>query len=140
MKEECTFKPKINESSQWRFYFYESAEWLDQSKLPADVIKRNELWNKSKLKKLDQLKREQEMQVKKTWPFTPRKNQSRTSVKNSPSSKSDIGDYRINYKAVDKFVHRQELARCLKREKEVFNQQLESGCKITGDKRIEQQK
>lgn len=41
---------------------------------------------------------------------------------------SQVGTPRkVNYKAIDKFVSRQELARCLKKEKEIYEQKLQSG-------------
>jgi len=47
---------------------------------------------------------------------------------------------KINYKAVDKFIHRQELARWLKKEQEMYEQQLRSGSKVRWDKQIDDQK
>lgn len=71
---EWTFQPKINQSSQCRMYFYQSSEDATGLKHKADVIKRNELWKESKNKKLESLKREQEMQINEQCTFTPKMN------------------------------------------------------------------
>lgn len=49
---------------------------------------------------------------------------------------------KINTKAVDKFIHRQELARWLKKEKEIYEEKLRKGVIINnkGMKEIDEQK
>lgn len=137
--QECTFNPKINESSQWRFYFYQSSAEEGSVKNRADVVKRNELWKESKQKKLELLKKEQEEQIKENWPFTPRTTNdqghhhssfigksNKYGDKNNNASRSSTPN-KVNNRAIEKFVHRQELARWLKEEKEIYESKLKAG-------------
>lgn len=140
-EKDCTFQPKINSISQSRFYYYEVSCDDGNIKQKANVVKRNELWRECKEKKLDSLKREQEIKINDVCTFTPKMNRSKSreggliySSLNSPT--------KINHKAVDKFVHRQELARCLKKEKEIYQEKLNSGSRINHSslKNIDEQK
>lgn len=108
---QCTFQPKINPSSQCRFYFNESGQDSQYVKKKADVIKRNELWKECKEKKLKALKKEQEMQFKDQCTFTPHMPRSRSSIGFRSRDSNRGTPNKINHKAVDKFIHRQELAR-----------------------------
>ena len=140
-EKDCTFQPKINSISQSRFYYYEVSGEDGSIKQKANVVKRNELWKECKDKKLDDLKKEQETRINDIWTFTPKMNRSRSRNKESAYS-SNSSPTKINHKAVDKFVHRQELARWLKREKEIYQEKLNTGSRINHDslKNIDEQK
>ena len=90
---QCTFKPKINPSSQCRMYFYESSE-EDGTKHKANVIKRNELWKKSKEDKIGALKQEQELQIQEEWTFAPNVN---SNGKDSTLQPHDLLTYSFRY-------------------------------------------
>lgn len=66
----CTFQPKINQSSQCRFYFYQSGSAPDE-RVKANVVKRNELWKECKEKKLEVLKKERQVEVEQECTFKP---------------------------------------------------------------------
>ena len=72
LQKEWTFKPKINSTSECRFYFYQSASSEGTIYNKADVIKRNELWTQSKQKRLEILKKEQDSQIKEDCTFAPK--------------------------------------------------------------------
>lgn len=140
---DCTFQPKINSISQSRFYYYEVSGEDGSIKQKANVIKRNELWKEWKERKLIDLQKEQESKITNMCTFTPKMNRSTSQNRNSMYG-SQNSPAKINHKAVDKFVHRQELARCLKKEKEILArwEKLNIGARLNNEslKSIDSQK
>jgi hypothetical protein len=123
-------------------YFYKSSNEGGSTKNVADVVKRNELWGESKQKKIEMLKKEQDDEMKENCTFTPKMATDQGHYYSNIVSKSKrYGDRsvtasgsptptKVNNKAIEKFVHRQELARCLKEEKELYEQKLKAGALI----------
>lgn len=69
---EWTFKPKINPSTRVSLYTYQVSTEEGTVELEADVIKRNQFWEKTRQKRIDQMKKEKESQIKEECTFTPK--------------------------------------------------------------------
>mmetsp|Transcript_25381 Transcript_25381/g.22521 ORF Transcript_25381/g.22521 Transcript_25381/m.22521 type:complete len:86 (+) Transcript_25381:32-289(+) len=82
------------------------------------------------------MKKEKESQMKEVCTFIPKtsrclsKSKSRPTINRSRLESCDLTPTKINYRAIDKFVNRQQLARCLKKEKEIYQEKLEAGSMI----------
>ncbi|CAI2383365.1 unnamed protein product [Moneuplotes crassus] len=128
---ECTFKPKINPSTRVSLYTYQVSTEEGTVELEADVIKRNQFWEKTRQKRINQMKKEKENQIKEECTFTPKVSREKSkSLSRSPIASQDPTPTNLNHKAFDKFINRQELARCIQKEKDIYKEKLESGSRI----------
>jgi hypothetical protein len=85
-----------------------------------DIVERNLNWQKHKDQKIHQMKSEMERQQKQEWTFKPNV---------SPLVMESTNEWQksFNSESVDKFIQRQQLARCKKEETKAYEEYIING-------------
>lgn len=110
------------------------------------LLKEMSYGSKVRNKRLEILKNEKENEIQGICTFTPKthnskylcdkfiggtqRNNNKTVIEDRRDISLDTTPTKVNYKAINKFVNRQALARCMKKEKQICKEKLESGSVI----------
>lgn len=114
--ESCTFRPQTNNS-------YYNHKFVSQTPRGyTNVIERNAQWQKHREMKINHLKNQREQEEAGNCTFKPN-----ISHNEKAGYASGVDTSTLNCKAIEKYLHRQQLARMKKEETQLYEEYLKHG-------------